>query len=190
MASPLAIAVKFLDDFGFFDIILPFLLVFTLVFAILEKTKILGAVDNKAKKNLDAMVAFSVALFVVVASNIVSIIREAMPMISLVLVVLVSFMMLAGSFVGSQEYKITGWLKWFLTILVFIGVVLIFMGVVKTESGVSWLRYSWDYVLENWATGPLVSSLIFLAIVFVVIYYIIGFEKGPGKPETEEGKTT
>lgn len=181
MASPLAIAVKFLEDFGFFDIILPFLLVFTLVFAILEKTQILGAVEGKAKKNLDAMVAFSIALFVVVASNIVATIKMAMPMVSLVLIVIISFMMLAGSFVGSEEYKITGNLKIFLTALVFIGIVLIFLGVIKTKEGVSWLRYGWDYVLENWATGPLVSSLIFLAVILAVVYYIIGW-KGESKP--------
>ena len=35
-------AIGFLDKLGVYDIILPFLLVFTLVFAILEKTKILG----------------------------------------------------------------------------------------------------------------------------------------------------
>lgn len=186
MASPLAISLKFLEDFGFFDVILPFLLVFTLVFAILQKTKILGTEDGKAKKNLDAMVAFSVALFVVVASNIVAVIREAMPMVSLVLVVLVSFMLLAGSFAGSKEYEVKGKLKVFLTTLVFIGIVLIFMGVIKTDSGESWLRYSWDYVLENWATGPLVSSLIFLAVILVVIYYILGGKKHPEKTPSEE----
>ena len=33
---------SFLERFGFYDIVLPFLLVFTIVFAVLEKTKILG----------------------------------------------------------------------------------------------------------------------------------------------------
>ena len=186
MASPLAISLKFLEDFGFFDVILPFLLVFTLIFAILQKTKILGTVEGKAKKNLDAMVAFSIALFVVVASNIVAVIREAMPLVSLVLVVLVSFMLLAGSFSGSEEYKVTGGLKIFLTTLVFIGIVLIFMGVIRTKSGVSWLKYSWDYMLANWATGPLVSSLIFLGIILVVIYYILGGKEKPSDETTPE----
>jgi len=181
MASPLAIAIKFLEDFGFFDIILPFLLVFTLVFAILQKTKVLGAEDGKSRKNLDAMVAFSIALFVVIAGNIVTVIKEAMPLISLILIILVSFMLLAGSFVGSEEYKIEGKMRIFLTTLVFIGIVLVFLGVIKTDSGVSWLRYGWDYMLENWATGPLVSSLVFLAVILVVVYYVLG-----GREEKEK----
>ncbi len=35
-------AISFLNDIGLYDVVLPFLLVFTLVFAILEKTKLLG----------------------------------------------------------------------------------------------------------------------------------------------------
>ena len=50
-------AVDFLQDFGFFDVVLPFLLVFTLVFGILEKTKIFGTekVGDKEypKKNIN-----------------------------------------------------------------------------------------------------------------------------------------
>ena len=76
MPSPLEIAVNFLKDFGFFDVVLPFLLVFTIVFAVLEKTLILGKEENnKPKKNIDAMVAFSIALFVVAASNIVDVLQ-------------------------------------------------------------------------------------------------------------------
>ena len=49
--------ISFLNTLGVYDIILPFLLVFTLVFAILEKTKVLGTekVGDKTitKKNLN-----------------------------------------------------------------------------------------------------------------------------------------
>src|SRR3989344_2060049 len=64
-ATVLGDAVKLLQDFGFFDVILPFLLVFTVVFGILEKTKIFGTEGEKGhpKKNIDAMVAFVIAIF-------------------------------------------------------------------------------------------------------------------------------
>ena len=105
MPSPLEIAVNFLKDFGFFDILLPFLLVFTIVFAILEKTMILGQENNKPKKNINAMVAFSIALFVVAASNIVAVLQQSLPMVTLVLIVIVSFMLLMGSFMGTGEFS-------------------------------------------------------------------------------------
>ena len=40
MVTPLGRAVEFFRDFGLFDIVLPFLLVFAIVFAVLEKTRI------------------------------------------------------------------------------------------------------------------------------------------------------
>ena len=47
----------FFDKLGIYDVVLPFLLTFTIVFAILEKTKVLGteSIEGKSysKKNLN-----------------------------------------------------------------------------------------------------------------------------------------
>ena len=43
--TALGSAIDFLKDFGFFDVILPFLLVFSILFGILEKTKVFGVED-------------------------------------------------------------------------------------------------------------------------------------------------
>ena len=57
--------IDFLGRLGVYDVLLPFLLVFTLVFAFLEKTKVLGVeiVKDKAgnehtytRKNLNAII--------------------------------------------------------------------------------------------------------------------------------------
>ena len=54
MATPLSNAIDFLKRLGFFDVILSFLFIFTIVFAILEKTKILGIEkDGRPKKNIN-----------------------------------------------------------------------------------------------------------------------------------------
>ena len=55
--SPLRNAIEFLNDFGFYDVVLPFLLVFTIVFGVLEKTKLFGVTDKKPKQNINAMIA-------------------------------------------------------------------------------------------------------------------------------------
>ena len=79
MVTPLGRAIEFFREFGLFDIVLPFLLIFAIVFAVLEKTRILGV--NKVgdeeipNKNLNAMVAFVLAMIVVAAANIVSVIN-------------------------------------------------------------------------------------------------------------------
>ena len=189
MVSPLGIAMNFLEKFGFFDVVLPFLLVFTLVFAILEKTKILGTEKVKGevvpRRSINSMAAFAIAMFVTAASQIVEILKQALPMIILVLIALISFMMLAGSLLGSKEFsfeKNRGW-KIFLTVVLFISIILIFMGVIKHESGDTWLKIVWDYIVENWASGPLISSIIFLAVIILVIYFVV--KPSGGKTETE-----
>ena len=104
MATALNPAIEFLRDFGLFDIILPFLLIFALIFAILEKTRVLGEEGGKPKKNLNAIVAFVIGLLSIATANIVGIINEALPNIVLLLVVAISFLLLIGSFWSSGEF--------------------------------------------------------------------------------------
>ena len=54
--------VRALDGWGLTDVMLPFLLIFTLVFAIMQKTKILG----EDKKNFNVIIALVMALLVVI----------------------------------------------------------------------------------------------------------------------------
>lgn len=185
--KPFVASMEFLESFGFFDVVLPFLFVFVLLFAILEKTKILGVEGEKKlpKKNLNAMVSFAIALFVVAATNIVDIIRQSLPMVVLVLVIIISFLLLAGSFMGSKEFSFEqspGW-KGFLTAVMFLAVIMIFMSLIKTDAGVSWLMVFFTYIKDNLWKGPVISSIIFLAVIVGVIYFVVG---GKGKPKKEE----
>lgn len=173
-------AFDFLQRFGLFKWILPFLLVFTVVFAILEKTRILGTEgtgkDAQPKKNLDAMVAFTIALLVVIATEIVGIINVALPRVVLLLVVSLSFLLLVGIFFrpGEDLYERLkgGWNTAFM-IAMLIAVILIFMGVLETPDGDSWLRFTFDFVLDFWS-GAVVGSIVILIVVIVAIFIIVG----------------
>ncbi|MEW6063501.1 MAG: hypothetical protein AB1571_03995 [Nanoarchaeota archaeon] len=183
MASPLANAIEFFKNFGLFDVVLPFLLVFTIVFAILEKSKILGTEDGKSKKNLDSTVAFVVALLVVATNRIVTALNLALPNIVLLLVIGVSFLLLLGVFSKSEEMEFRkmhkGWYATFVAIL-FIGVVLIFLNSIILDSGESWLSYAWNYMLTKWE-GSVVASIIFLLIVVLAIIFITMSPKSSSK---------
>ncbi|MBS3057685.1 MAG: hypothetical protein J4415_03605, partial [Candidatus Diapherotrites archaeon] len=81
MASSFREALGFLDNIGVYDVVLPFILVFVIVFAILEKTRVFGVYtypDGKEypKKNLDSMVAFCIAFFVIASSQLVEAITK------------------------------------------------------------------------------------------------------------------
>ena len=134
MASTLANALDFFRDFGVFDVILPFLLVFTVVYATLQKTEVLG----KNKANLDSMVAFVIGLLVVAATKVVGVINEALPQIMVLVIVGLSFLLMLGIFAkpeGSFFESLEGNFRIGLMIILSAAVVLIFLGVIENSKG-------------------------------------------------------
>src|SRR3989338_9769971 len=132
-ASVFRNAIGFMDKIGVYDIILPFLLIFTIVFAILEKTKILGLEkingQELTKKNLNSIVAFVTAFLVIASTQLVAVINEVMANVVLLLILAVSFLMLVGVFFGDKEFTLENFPSWvkFFMVFSFIGVVLIFL---------------------------------------------------------------
>lgn len=171
MASTLQGTIEFLKDFGLFDVILPFILVFAIVFAILEKTSILG----KKKQNLNSLVAIVFALLVITANKVVTAITNALPNILLLIIILVSFLLMIGILFKEEELdfhsKAKGWYKFFI-VLMFIGLVLIFLGAYILDSGVSVLSYILGYLYGNMGSD-VVGGIILIAIIVAVIYFVI-----------------
>jgi hypothetical protein len=67
--------IDFITRLGFYDVLLPFLLTFTIVYAILDKTKVFGVEkigeDKVGKRNLNSIVAFVMGLLVVFVKPLV-----------------------------------------------------------------------------------------------------------------------
>ena len=95
----------FFKQLGIYDVVLPFILVFTIMFAILERTMIFGTEGEKkhTKKNLNAMVSFVVAFLVVASSKLVEAITKVSSEIIVLLLLVVFFLMLVGRFYTSKE---------------------------------------------------------------------------------------
>src|SRR3990167_803990 len=110
MAEGFRGVISLLDRIGVYDIVLPFLLVFTIMFAILEKTKILGLEkiegEMMPKKNLNAMVALIVAFLVVASTRLVAVINEVMANIILLLILAICFLLLVGVFHSDKEFSL------------------------------------------------------------------------------------
>ncbi|MBI4153001.1 hypothetical protein HY497_00625 [Candidatus Woesearchaeota archaeon] len=163
--------VTFLDKLGVYDIVLPFLLVFTIVFAILEKTRVLGTekIDNKeyTKKNLNAMMAFVIAFLVIASTTLVRIINEVMANVVLLIVLVISFLMLVGIFLGTSETtleKYPGWMKFFMVIL-FIAIVAILL------QAMGWLEAIINVLVLS-RTSDWAATLVLLIIVIAVMIYV------------------
>ncbi|MEK6835785.1 MAG: hypothetical protein AABX55_02065 [Nanoarchaeota archaeon] len=191
MVSPLGKAIEFFRDFGLFDVVLPFLLVFTIIFAILEKTRILGTVKVKdlgevPNRNLNSMVAFVVGMLVVATANVVRTINESLPNIVLLVVVIVSFLLLLGTFMKTGEFEFSKehpyWYRTFI-VFIFIGVILIFLNSIYTPQGDSWLEVVLFFIINEWNTAVF-ASIIFLIILILAILYIVRSPKAKEKKES------
>ena len=88
----------------FTDLILPFVLVFTLIFAILQKSNLLG----EGKKQIDALIGLVVGLILIAFPGPRDIIVLLMPFLAVSAVILLVFMLLYGFIVGTKEGDVLG----------------------------------------------------------------------------------
>ena len=174
-------AIEVLQSLGFFDVVLPFLLVFTVVFGILEKTKIFGT-DNIGgheypKKGLNSMVAFVIGFLVLTAKEIVAAIQTSLPLVSLILIAIVSFLMLVGSFLaGKEEFdfmKSFGEARIPIAMLFAASIILIFF------HSFGWLQPIYDYISGRGHDMFIIS--IFVGVVGAVVYFVFDAGKGEAK---------
>lgn len=176
MATPFREVIEFFDSIGLFDVVLPFILVFTIVFAILEKTKVLGTeeIEGKkyTKKNLNAVASFVMAFLVVASSQLVEIITTVSANAVVVLFLSVLFLLLVGSFYkeGEPVFLEGGWKVVFM-IIVFVSIIGIFLDAIKTSDGRTWLERIGDFTGSG--GDEIVGSVVLLALIVLFVVYIV-----------------
>ncbi|MFH1425130.1 MAG: hypothetical protein ABIG28_00155 [archaeon] len=151
-AIPLTGGPTLLSDPLIVKTILPFLLVFTIVFAVLQKSKILG----EGKKQIDAIVALVIGLLVISFGQATGIIIQLIPFLAVALVVILVFLLLVGSFHNDKNF-LGGKMKTFLMIIALIAVTV----------AVLFVTNAWEYLYELIAFRT--DSNIFANIIFVII---------------------
>jgi hypothetical protein len=161
---------SFFGQLGVYDVVLPFLLVFTLVFAILEKTKAFGMekINEKdyTRKNLNAMMAFVSAFFVVASTQLVAIVSTVVAHTVLLLLLSICFLMLVGSFhSGEKIFALEGgWnttFKW----IMFVGIILIFL------NATGWLPILWNSLFFEFDT-MVVSSIVLVGVLVAMMWFV------------------
>jgi hypothetical protein len=149
----------FATDLG--QTVLVFIFLFTLIFAVLQKTQVLG----KEKRQIDALVAFSTALLATGASYVFELVPKMAAFLGLSLVIILVFLLLAGIFAKSDEAFVLGkgWQMGFMiaALIAVIIAVLVFTGY-------------WDKLLEYLNTGAILGNLILLVAVAAVIWIVWG----------------
>ena len=181
MVSAFRSVIEFFNEIGLFEVVLPFLLVFTIVFAILEKTKVFGTetIEGKKypKKNLNATASFVIAFFVIASSKLVEIITTVSSFTVILLMLSVLFLLLIGSFMKEGEgVFLSGNWQYFFMILMFVGIVLIFV------FALGWWDKLWGF-LRFGTSGDTVGAIVLLVIIFLFVGYVV-----KGEPHIDKGK--
>ena len=95
---------KVMDSWGMTDVVLPFILLFAILFAIFQKIKVFGE-----RRNINGIVAFVMSLSVVIPHvtgtypagfDVVEILNTALPSVSLLIVAIIMLLLLIGIFGG------------------------------------------------------------------------------------------
>ena len=157
----------------FSQIILPFILVFTLVFAILEKSKVLG----EGKKQINSIISLVIGLLLVGVEPARAVILDIVPVLAVVAVIILVFMILYG-FVGGTEDR--GVLNKPLQITVGIIAVIVIIITLLTSTGFL------DKILEKVklpGSSEIVQSSVMLIVIVVllIVALVSGGKKGESK---------
>ena len=145
---------------GYFavNVIYPFLLIFTLIFAILQRSKVLG----DGKKQIDALVALSIALISVAFTYATGVITKIVPILAVSAVVLLVFMILYGFVASADKDKgliLPPSIQWAFMGLIVIVIIL----------GMIWATGQWNTVWGWFLTGGTPSGIATNVLLVVII---------------------
>lgn len=178
MATPFREIIDFFGEIGIFDVVLPFLLVFTIVFALLERTKVFGVeeIEGKkyTKKNLNSVAAFVIAFLVVASSELVEVITTVSSNFVVLLFLVVLFLLLVGSFYQEKPEGVFlegGW-KTIFMVTVFVVLIFIFLDALPSDGGNDSLLDDTLDFFEGGNRGEFVGSVILLIIIILFMVYI------------------
>ena len=160
-----------LEQMGVFDVLLPFILIFSLLFGVMQKVKVFG----EDSKKYNAILSLAIALLVIVphvtgmypeSFDLVDIINKVLPQVALILIAIVLFLIMVGivwprpdagySFLSKAATPITAAL-----ILLFI-----FGSAAYPQYRPSWLAWLGDPSLQMF--------VIIVLVVGLVIYFVTG----------------
>lgn len=165
-------AMDILIEMGFFNVILPFLLVYAIVYGILVRTKVFGPEQT----SVNAIISFAIALFFVAAANVVQIIQEFLPWVGVIAIFIVGVMMLGVLIYGgemesfSKQFKVPG---------ILITIVALFYALFYAAGW--WTGFV--KVIQYIFTSKDILGIVLLIIIILVIYFITKSGKGAKKEE-------
>lgn len=154
-----------LESAGFYEIVLPFFLVFTIIFGILEKTNIFGKESHK----FNIVIALVFGFLIVRSTTLVALMNSFLPNVSMFVLVIVAFLIVLGIF-GVQSDKWGGGLLFIFVIVGVVGVIWA-LGQAAEEEGISWMPDWLDFTQED------IEIIALIAAILVVMWFVVAKKK-------------
>ena len=161
-----------LQNLGLLDVMMPFLLIFTIAFAVLQKSMILGPKSQKFNKIVSLVLAFTAIVPHVVPGtgpDVVVIINRALPNVSLLMIASMMALLMIGVFGSNVNVGRSG-LAGFVVLFSFIAVAYTFLASAGVlENPPSYLSFLVD---------PNTRSMLVAILVFGLVVWFITKEEG------------
>ena len=154
------------EEIGAFEVLLPFLLVFTLVFGVLQKSKILGDL-----KQLNLVVSLVIALLFVRNQTLVALVNRFLPNVSIFMIIILMFLLLVGIFVGKEH---AGWTGNVLGLAFFVSIIFIIIALFSREP---FDLLPFVNVLDDQTRG----IILFVGVFIIIIWLVTREPKEKGK---------
>ncbi len=135
---------RLLVEVGLIDVILPFVLVFTITYGILQRTKVLGT--NRAS----AMVAFTLGFFTVLTANLLNIIN-IMLFYFVILLVIGLLLALVFGMTGTGKNKLT----W----IILLGFAVLFVFLALERLGILTKNQFWTFAIAAIIIGVIITAI-------------------------------
>lgn len=147
-----------LEGMGLYDVVLPFLLIFSITYGILTKVKIFGSVGDR----INPIISLIIAFFFIRSESFVEVVNTFFPKVSLYIIVIFGLMMIFALFGRG-----TNWGENAFSILVIVSIIFIIWAAYEslTTAGV-----------PGWSTvqlPDLVSTIVVVAII-LILFSIMG----------------
>jgi|GEM_PF-1037461 hypothetical protein len=157
-----------LQQMGFYDVILPFLLVFAISFAVLQKVRLFG----EASKKVNIVIALVLGFLFLQNQYLIFVLQRFLPNMSIVMIIALMFLLLVGIFGGS--YSGFGGIALNIAFILSIIITLIALSV-DFMPGFNLLDWFYQFV-----PNPGAQSLILTAIVVIAVIALLVREPGRG----------
>ncbi len=159
----------FLQHPIFSQFILPFLLIFFIIFAILEKTKLFG----EDKKRLNALISFVIGLIFISVAHPALVIQNLILFLTIAIIIVFIVLLLWGFVFGDikEGFKPPKWMKIVLSVLIGIAVIM----------GILWATGLYasfgDFFLGKEWSNVFFTNFIFLIVIAIALAIVLSGKK-------------